>query len=371
MKRLSWIFILIVGYALSVSSQNISSVILQNGMPLTADQTLTLSDTCYFMSNKDMLWTLKLYHRDSNTKNTIEYLYTIKSDSIPTKTFVICGDLSDVDKSNKSRWKHYYQENDIDVLYKGILYVTDTTSGVVEEIPLNFNLLPSVPQIIDCYWHNIDCHPHPDDGFPTLITDSSYFEVSFIAKNEISHISLYYMALNFNIQGKENPDIRWQTLYYLYPSDFSHINDTISFAFPDREVDWGEYMQFSVSNQYGGSIWSDIICTTNYINDPLILNDINEFIRWWEEIGSSIEDITNDNLTSPQPINIVVDGDNLNLSISNGAINSSAIYDISGQLRLITNNSDLIDISILPQGVYFITCKTETNELLTSKFLKR
>ena len=66
-----------------------------------------------------------------------------------------------------------------------------------------------------------------------------------------------------------------------------------------------------------------------------------------------------------------VDGDNLNLSISNCAINSSAIYDISGQLRLITNNSDLIDISILPQGVYFITCKTETNELLTSKFLKR
>lgn len=371
MTRLFLILILTAVIPHFLSAQYISNVVLQNGKPLSEGQALTVSDTCYFSANTDMLWSLKLYHIDA--RNTTEYLYAIKTDSIPSKSFRILGDLSDVDKSNKYFWKYFYQENSLDVLFKGVLFATDTLSGVTSEYPLEFNLLPSIPQIIDCNWYNIECHPHPDDGFPTLITDSSYFEVKFTAKNDITRISIWYMMLNFNIQGEENPYLKWSTHFYLYPSDFSHINDTVSFIFPDREVDWGEYIQFSVANRYGGEgdIESDTIFTTDYIENPLYLNEINEFIKWWKETGSSVENIITDNPTSPLGINIDVDKDILRLSSSTGTINSVAIYDTSGRLRLVTNKNDLIDISVLPQAPYIIVCKTNNNELLTAKLLKQ
>ncbi|MDE6552878.1 MAG: T9SS type A sorting domain-containing protein [Muribaculaceae bacterium] len=124
-------------------------------------------------------------------------------------------------------------------------------------------------------------------------------------------------------------------------------------AIVDYDADWGEFIQVGAGNKYGFS-HSEIICTTDYITDPEILNRIQE-IAAVENLEGDTEDpilnINNETITFSIPINIT-------------------IYDISGKQIFFEKSTKEVSTSSFSSGIYLVSYRN-AETTFTLKYLKK
>lgn len=146
-----------------------------------------------------------------------------------------------------------------------------------------------------------------------------------------------------------------QSFQFGSPSFFNYcyVIDSPSPAIINYDADWGEFIQISTWNKYGWAN-SDIICTTDYITDPDILNRINE-IASVTDLEEDAEDPLiskeNDTLAFKEPVDVNV-------------------YDIAGKQALSLMNVDSVSLSFLNPGIYVINYRL-SNKSFTLKYYKK
>lgn len=123
----------------------------------------------------------------------------------------------------------------------------------------------------------------------------------------------------------------------------------------NHDADWGEYI-FIVATNYLGYSSSDVLCTTDYITDEIILRRIEELKN---EAG--IGDVSIDVAPPTYQWN------NSTLTF-NTQIDQIHIYDLSGRLCHKTDNCDTVDLSDLHNGFYIIVYQYKSQIYKTKIF---
>lgn len=125
-------------------------------------------------------------------------------------------------------------------------------------------------------------------------------------------------------------------------------------------VDWGQWIKIQSINEFGYSLPSNMICTTDLITDSDILARI-EYIK--EHGFSSINAI----MPSKSHHHIYC-ADTKTLSFDEPVTILSCIA-LNGLSHKICNTGAIFDLSSVPKGVYVITLRDSSNELFRIKLL--
>lgn len=130
----------------------------------------------------------------------------------------------------------------------------------------------------------------------------------------------------------------------------------------DKLTDWGQFYIIKVYNQYGGVESRDTLFTTNYIQDPLILARLEELEKEWSSVSS---------VPNEYGIRIINKNSHIEIEGNKSLVQDLSIYNSTGKLMKTQRGGESMDISDLPQGLYIVSCRTTTNQLLTQKIMKQ
>lgn len=197
-----------------------------------------------------------------------------------------------------------------------------TTDGIKDEIYLLWGLLPTRPIISNVLF--------------TYIYDWEYDDIYPNGNLSLDVYSKYAQKFEFNTSASglfERPDWFGYVIYY---------NADELLKVKDYKADWGEYIDIAAGNHFG-YVHSDVICTTSYITDEEILKRIEE-LR--EQAG--VEDVSIDVAAPSYRWNNSI----LTFSVP---IENISVYNLKGILQCSIKDSDMLDLSHLPKGLYIIT----------------
>lgn len=211
-------------------------------------------------------------------------------------------------------------------------------SGQEESSLIDWALSPTKPEISDVSfkyefdWNTNEIYPNGLFSFSVSSDDVTRFHT--------------LVRESYNSDGTPS-DHQW-----IISSDYEGPVTKISY----EAAEWGEYLQIFAYNECTYISGDTTLCTTDYIDDPAVLERINELIK------SDVKEISTD--TSELFIQV----NQKSVSFMRTA-DSVSIYDISGHLVSCYVKVDNIDISELTKGMYIVVCKYD-NKLLRKKILK-
>lgn len=209
-------------------------------------------------------------------------------------------------------------------LYKFRVTFT-TTDGLKDEIYILWGLIPTRPIISNEVFSYVYDWEY-DEIFP-----NGYF--SFDVQSENAKKFVLYFSQSFLFEPmKELSEMLISRKYY----------DTTGFSRVGYDADWGEYVMVSAGNEFGYA-QSELICTTSYITDEDILKRIEELK---EQAG--VEDVSIDVAAPSYRWNNSI----LTFSVP---IENISVYNLKGILQCSIKDSDMLDLSHLPKGLYIIT----------------
>lgn len=112
----------------------------------------------------------------------------------------------------------------------------------------------------------------------------------------------------------------------------------------EYDADWGEYVVVIANNEFG-SVYSQKICTTDYIYDKEVLDRLS-YLKELADINVLEDDLTsfeNNVLSFSCPAELV------------------QVIDTYGHVMMICKNQHEVDLSGLNQGVYIVTISNNSN----------
>jgi len=207
----------------------------------------------------------------------------------------------------------------------------------VDSIQLKWNLLPSKPAIsvVDfIYTYNFEDDSIWPNGYLILTAQSDNVEEYCLWASETFLF--------------EPPSM----FHCGFPYDANEEGCT----YFEYDADWGEYIAIEAINKFG-TIYSETICSTDYIKDPEVLKRLEEIKN-----GLSVEEIST---TQSQPYSRIKD----NTIVFETTVDNPRIVDISGKLICSVQSGADIDISDFPSGFYILTYSINSKPY-QSKFLK-
>lgn len=233
-----------------------------------------------------------------------------------------------------------------DVLFHGYIEILNSSRQIVERKELSFNLLPQIPK-----FENI-----------------SYFIDS-------SEQNIYRMSgeFSFHIIGARTDIFRTlRSAPYMWPDDEIKFLGVIQDYPPHEQAQhthvydeyspWGRFYKTIAMNDFG-AVYSDTICTTDYILDEDVL----------QRIYASREQAA---IHHPQNSSMSINICNLENSIHINGYNlaKAIIRDSFGRILFETplNDEDnYIEWPDTSSGLYFISVTTTDNQLITKKLIKQ
>jgi hypothetical protein len=146
-----------------------------------------------------------------------------------------------------------------------------------------------------------------------------------------------------------------------YPDDWNHLNFLIAYRPKMKKIEngiytvsyywgWQQKITLAAYNYFGISQYSDTLLTSDYITDQKILDAINGV--------SSIND------TSKKEYEIYIHQGYLSV---NKEVQRIQINNTFGQVVLLQDRNNKIDISSLPKGIYIVTIIFSKNNKITKK----
>ena len=341
MKRYIILIIMVFCTLPHIMSQKISPIIiLQDGREVNQEHAFLDGDTCTFHSdntNEKYNWSFALFER--NTNNLMQVLRTAE----PTSTFTIHSDLIDWHYA-----KRYKMEGDSSVYFKGMVFLLDGQEKK-DSLAIRFNLLPSIPKIIDASFIYTKYDWEYDDFFPNA-------EFSIYFRSERCDKCLLYTGDPFDF------DFPLTHSYFRSVRDISPYRSSGILIIRTDDADWGQFYEMLPGNKYGWGMSNDTLFSTNYIYDPQILARLDELKK--EE--ASVSSVPNE-----YSIQIINKNNYIEIEGNKSLVQDLSIYSPTGKLMKTQRGSENIDISNLPQGLYIVSCRTTTNQLLTQKIMKQ
>lgn len=324
---------LIMLFSSIMSGQIISDEIqIVNGDKVDNSHIFIHSESCIF-NTVDMSkcnWIFYLYTNDE------EYVVMSKSD-IASNTYLL--NLSDL--SDKLEWKQAKRFiSDRSTLYKGAIAACKGNNET-DRIELTFELAPRKPAITSLeyeYLYNWE-YDDMDSGILNISIESEF-------SNKI-HISV---SDSFFLEIPE---------HIIFIRGIPYIETTNGkCTWIDDLAQWGQIYSFVAYNSYGRSD-REIIFNSDYITDPDVLSRLNEL----NEMTTHVTTCTNETAQM-----LLIDGKTIRLLHDETDLKTLSIYTTTGNIVYTTNNLPC-DISHLSSGVYIAICETQSNKILTSKFI--
>lgn len=233
-----------------------------------------------------------------------------------------------------------------DVLFHGYIEILNSSREIIERNELRINILPQIPR---------------------------FENINFSLNSPESDIYNMGGDFSFDIIGA-----RTNVLRTLRSAPFLWADDKIKFTgggqncpddediqrvyFRDKYSSWGRFYESVAMNDFG-AVWSDTICTTDYILDADVL----------QRIYASREQAA---IHHPQNSSMSINICNLENSIHINGYNlaKAVIRDSFGRILFETplNDEDnYIEWPDTSSGLYFISVTTTDNQLLTKKLIKQ
>lgn len=317
----------------------------QDGKPLPPNGVLLLNDTCIFKvmgteGNEGYKWSFRLEKKDGSSyelkKTDDSPAFIISADSALYRNFYLYRDL-----------KQTIVANDSSVYFTGKIFC-QSAENQTDSFPVRLNLLPSMPRILEVklIYNGYDTIIHDFKDAALCLTYSAaratqmYLEyTTYLPDNK-------YFFEFIEDGGKLNP---WESIHNFCTPGFYYE----------------EYYTLFVRNNCGQSVSQDTILTTDYINDPEILKDLQEY---WHTNSIKMNKIAENELQiyyDPISENMYLKGD---LS----SIRELKIFDTNGKCRKIINKAEpVINLSSIEKGIYIITGVTGTSKIFAKKFIKQ
>ena len=289
----------------------ISRDIEQNGVLFASDQITTSSEPLTIYLIDDQIsgdWTLEVL------KNNKEY-ETIS-------LFSVYPDHCTFDPKTISWWKAhktYSKEHNQHFFTLKASFKANCEEN--DFIIIKLGLVPSKPII-----SNINFTYKYDWEFDDIYPNGVF---AFDITSERAVTYMLNLSDSFRFEPPESYFVCW-------PYD-AHATNHIEY-----DADWGEYLIIEATNEFG-TIYSDEICTTDYIYDEKVLNRINELKKMADENSIDIDH---------QEPSFILD----NNSIIFNALppDKIHIFDLTGRIHYSGGVSPQIDISGLHKGIYIL-----------------
>lgn len=228
--------------------------------------------------------------------------------------------------------------------YKGLMKISSSADAIVDAVELTFNLLPSKIKIKSIEY---DCQYNWD--LDMIDFRNSPFTIDFECENAELLLVRYYEDLVFDLSEELNPK-RFLISEFLPIERAGSVNRIVI-----KNIDWAQALYFEVRNSYGLSK-SDYILSTDYIEDPAIMERYNEYFGFAELM----------NLT--MPMGIVLKNGFLHIEGEENNIESLSIFDMTGIMRYSQNDGKDVDLSTFLPGCYIARLVLKNNETKTLKF---
>lgn len=326
LKLLSIFVLLSISIQFAYSENIISHQVIQAGEILDSNEPI--------MSDRSIQ--ISLVNPDINGTWFVEFVNE-NGDYVPALTKPNDGNPLIIDPESIP-WAHTFRDKSDSRYHFYIIRVSiSCTDNSKDTIELRWKLLPSKPivEVVDF----------------TYVYD---FDEDTIWPNGNLRLKVYSDNVReYCLWASESFLFEFPSIFHCgFPYDAIE-ND---FTCLEYDAEWGEYIAIEAINKYG-SILGDMIYTTDYIYDPLILDRIEKIRN-----KSSVEEIPSDFL----PPSFTMNG---NLITFETIITEPKIFDISGKLIYSCLNESVIDISNLSAGLYILTYVLDSS-INQIKFIK-
>lgn len=341
MKRFTILVIIAFCVLPHIMSQKISPIItMQDGREVNSEYAFLDGDTCSFRTehaNEKYNWAFALFEREPDA--LIQVLRTNER----TSTFTLHPNLIDWHYA-----KRYEVGGDSSVYFKGMVYLLDGQEKK-DSLAICFNLLPSTPKIIDASFIYTKYDWEYNDFFPNA-------EFSIYFRSERCDKCLLYTGDPFYF------DFPLTHSYFRSVRDISPYRSSGILIIRTDDADWGQFYEMLPGNKYGWGTSNDTLFSTNYIHDPIILARLEELKKEWSSVSS---------VPNEYGIRIIYKNSHIEIEGNKSLVQGLSIYNPTGKLMKTQRGNENTDISNLPQGVYIVSCRTTTNQLLTKKIMKQ
>ena len=236
-------------------------------------------------------------------------------------------------------WEYvYYYRYDEYILYLCKIEFNEAT-GASDEIYFKLRLTPTRPIITDIEFNYI-FDWETDDIYPNG-------EIAFTIESEDATM-IRLLSSDFYNHSLPEPMIFQWSVDYDYDKETNNVITTTL-------VDWGTYFLPVARNDFGEIYCNDTIFTTDLITDPEILARINSY-----------KDPASTKMNHMEQVHYV---DRNHIYIPK-AFKPLVIVDITGRRHHLECINNIIDISLLPKGIYIISYTNRQKQTSNFKIIK-
>lgn len=309
--------------ALSMNaSETISRLVEQNDTNISLNNPIMSDSPIKVFLNDNVtegIWKLEILNKNGHYENA-DCLQSYSGHCL----VIPCG------QNWSDAYRYYDNEQNRDFfIFRLSFYCNDNK---VDEVEFKWGLLPSRPVISDIHFE------YEYDWEWDMIYPNGRF--SFYVESIDADKYWVYGSPSFLTE----PPSFFTWCFYAIANKNTKI---------EYDADWGEYITLEAFNTYG-CVLSDTICTTDYIYDKEILDRINDLSKV-EEIdcnnGDVISTFENDEIHFDQTV-------------------EASVYDITGKIVIENPNADILYLSNLHKGVYFLIYRKDS-VIHKYKFLKK
>lgn len=237
----------------------------------------------------------------------------------------------------KNAMREYDEQRNQELFMLRVSFRTD--EGIEDSRELKLALLPTNPEfeVVDFVY--------------TYNWDEDYIELGAEFSFSVNTIGAKYLEL-------------YQTLGNEFEPGWFGIRATLNISDPIHimDYDWGTFIKVSAGNEFGW-VYSDIICTTDYITDAAVLQRIEEL-----RTQASIDQVSTD--LSSSDVKIQWHDNHL---VFSDRVSKAALYSIDGRLCCQWADTQDIDVLEFSSGMYIVVYSPEkdSSKIYQYKFSKK
>lgn len=247
-------------------------------------------------------------------------------------------------------------DNDSSVYTHAVIHLYNKTVAL-DSMSIYLNVLPSRPKFVKAELQG----EFDYDG-------CRYQEASELSVSFTSHMmkgGMLHVYVSDSVFANEYPVSDWAS-HVIYPMDylkencaFSEDNGVYSLKF--NGADWGEFYTVTSYNDYGGVDAKDAVNTTKVISDSNVVAALKRYYDHYTKVNTI--NLEHSPSVSYRNNRIYIGNNNCSIPIM--------IYSPDGRLVLRSTVLNSIDVSFLPQGVYYVKVLPNTGKCISFKFIKQ
>lgn len=239
-------------------------------------------------------------------------------------------------------------------VFKGVIFAR-FGNGIVDSVEVELNFLPAMPKM----YHTSLAYEYDWDYDTFNEGNMEFTAVSKRAKKFGAKL------MNCYRNCYDIPEENGEYMLFLEGDDIMECLKVInrdSRVFKLNNCDWGQAYKIFAYNDFGTTFNDeDILFTTDYIHDPLVLARIDSLKK--AETSDILEIKQNDGIK-------VIVNKNIVSFINKQNISKVIVFDSAGKVCRTQKTGSSIDLHSWPSGLYIIRVYGNKNEFLTTKIVK-